>query len=206
VDSELGEIPEGWKISDLGDEFNLTMGQSPPGTTYNEDRKGIPFYQGRADFGFRYPSKRIYCTSPKRFANSGDTLVSVRAPVGDVNMAFERCCIGRGSAAIRHKSGSRSYTYYLMKSIPDIFNNYEAGGTVFGCINKNDFERIDFVNPTPQIISLFENMIFHFDQMVENNSIQIESFAALRDALLPKLLSGEIRVKEAEKIVNINQC
>ena len=102
---ELGWIPEGWEVSSVGKEFDVTMGQSPPGTTYNADGEGIAFFQGRADYGFRYPSNRIYCTAPKRFANKGDTLVSVRAPVGDVNMAHIDCCIGRGVSAARHKSG-----------------------------------------------------------------------------------------------------
>lgn len=112
-----GEEVEGWKIGKLVDDFNLTMGQSPPGETYNEDGEGMPFFQGRTDFGFRFPSNRVYCTAPTRFAEEGDTLVSVRAPVGDINMATEKSAIGRGVAAVRHKSGSRSYTYYAMHSL-----------------------------------------------------------------------------------------
>src|SRR5690606_23834801 len=98
VDSELGEIPEGWRCSTIGEEFDVTMGQSPPGRTYNETGEGLPFYQGRADFEFRFPKRRVYCTAPTRFAKKGDTLVSVRAPVGDINMASEDCAIGRGVA------------------------------------------------------------------------------------------------------------
>ena len=98
------------------------MGQSPPGNTYNEVGEGVPFYQGRTDFKFRFPTRRIYCTAPTRFANEGDTLVSVRAPVGDVNMAAERCAVGRGVAAIRHKSGSRSFTYYAMGFLKEDFD------------------------------------------------------------------------------------
>jgi len=87
-ESEMGEIPKGWIPSNIGSEFNLTMGQSPPGKTYNETGIGIPFFQGRRDFGFRYPSKRVYCTAPQRLAEHGDTLVSVRAPVGAINLAM----------------------------------------------------------------------------------------------------------------------
>ncbi|MFM2303656.1 MAG: hypothetical protein RLZZ135_1066 [Cyanobacteriota bacterium] len=111
-ESELGVIPRGWRIGKIGQEFDITMGQSPPGSTYNEEKNGISFYQGTRDFGFRYPTERIYCSAPTRLASLGDTLVSVRAPVGDINMANQQCCIGRGVAAIRHKQGSRSYTYY----------------------------------------------------------------------------------------------
>ena len=102
--SSLGPIPKGWTVGTVGEGFNLTMGQSPPGETYNENANGLPFYQGRTDFGFRFPIRRIYCSAPTRHAIAGDTLVSVRAPVGDINMANEACCIGRGVAAVRHKT------------------------------------------------------------------------------------------------------
>ena len=96
VDSELGEIPAGWKVRHLKDCFEIIMGQSPPGHTYNDTGSGLPFFQGRSDFGFRYPINRKFCTAPNRIAEPEDTLVSVRAPVGDINVAWERCCIGRG--------------------------------------------------------------------------------------------------------------
>ena len=198
-DSELGEIPKGWGISTIGEEFNLTMGQSPPGETYNEIGEGIPFFQGRADFRFRYPNHRVFCTAPTRFADPGDTLVSVRAPVGDFNMALERCSVGRGVAAIRHKSGSRSYTYYAMRSLVDVFGDFEAEGTVFGCINKDDFHRIKFIAPPPQLVLDFEKAAFPIDQTIEDHIMQCRTLAALRDKLLPKLISGELWVKDAER-------
>ncbi len=152
VDSELGEIPEGWKVGRVDDEFDLTMGQSPPGETYNETGEGMPFYQGRADFGARFPKRRVYCTAPTRLAKKNDTLVSVRAPVGDINMAGEDCAIGRGAAATRHKSGSRSYTYQFMLGLERIFARFEAEGTVFGSISKKDFHAIPCVaSPTPVV-------------------------------------------------------
>src|SRR5919197_4168143 len=104
----------------------------PPGDTYNEIGEGVPFYQGRADFSFRFPIRRVYRTAATRFAKAGDTLISVRAPVGDINMASEHCAIGRGVAAARHKTGSRSYSYQFMQSLKDVFARFEAEGTVFG--------------------------------------------------------------------------
>ncbi len=77
VDSELGEIPHGWTVGSVDDEFVLTMGQSPPGKTYNELGEGMPFYQGRADFGTRFPARRVYCTAPIRMAEAGDALISL---------------------------------------------------------------------------------------------------------------------------------
>jgi len=200
-DLELGEIPKGWGISTVGEEFILTMGQSPPGETYNDIGEGIPFFQGRADFGFRYPSHRVFCTAPTRFADPGDTLVSVRAPVGDINMALERCSVGRGVAAIRHKSSSRSYTYHAMLSLVDVFGDFEAEGTVFGCINKDDFHRIKSIAPPPHLVLDFEKAAFPIDQTIENNIVQSRILAALRDALLPKLIFGEIRTKDVKKFM-----
>jgi len=200
-ESEIGEVPRGWEMTTIGTEYNLTMGQSPPGSTYNENRDGLPFFQGRRDFGFRFPTNRIYCTAPKRFAEPGDTLVSVRAPVGDINMAMERCCIGRGVGSIRHKSGNRSYTYYAMHTLSDILSSYEAEGTVFGAINKNQFETIKFLSPTADLINTFEEIISPIDDRIKLNTNQIVTLSYLRDNLLPKLISGELRVPDAEAII-----
>ncbi|RKU22471.1 restriction endonuclease subunit S [Candidatus Poribacteria bacterium] len=200
-DSRLGEVPEGWKVATIDEDFNLVMGQSPPGSTYNEDEEGMLFYQGRRDFGFRYPTQRVYCTAPKRFAGKGDTLVSVRAPVGDINMASEKCSIGRGVAAIRHKTRSRSYTYYTMQSLQEVFSRYEAEGTVFGSINKTDFQTLPCLRPPDEIVEVFERLVFPLDQTIENNENESRTLAHTRDTLLPKLLSGEIRVNEANEIL-----
>ena len=200
-DFSLGKIPKGWRVSTIDENFNLTMGQSPPGSTYNEDSNGMPFYQGRKDFGFRYPTRRVYCTAPKRFAEKGDTLVSVRAPVGDVNMVAEECSIGRGVAAIRHNTGSRSYTYYTMQSLKEIFSRYEAEGTVFGSINKTDFQTLSQLKPSNEIIQAFERLAYPLDQSIENNENESRTLAQTRDTLLPKLLSGEICVDDAAEIL-----
>lgn len=198
VPSELGEIPEGWEVGRLDAEFELTMGQSPPGETYNEAGEGLPFYQGRADFGFRFPARRVYCTAPTRLAKKGDTLVSVRAPVGDINMAEEDCAIGRGVAAVRHKTGSRSYTFYFMHTLDKVFASFEAEGTVFGSIRKKDFGAISCVVPPRDLVVEFERMASPFDSRIEANERESRTLAALRNALLPKLISGKIRVKDAE--------
>jgi len=199
-DSDLGEIPRGWNIGNLGDQFDITMGQSPPGDTYNEIGNGLPFFQGRRDFGFRYPLNRVYCTEPKRYAKKDDTLVSVRAPVGDINLAKEDCCIGRGIAAVCHKSNSCSYTYEAMYTLKSHFGNFENEGTVFGSINKNDFHGLQFITPEEKIISAFDGLSEPTYSQIENLSDESQTLITLRNSLLPKLLSGEIRVKDAEKL------
>ncbi len=192
-DSELGEMPKGWNIGTVAEEYGLTMGQSPPGSTYNEEGEGIQFFQGRTDFGFRYPKPRVYCAAPTRLAEPYDTLVSVRAPVGDVNMARTQCCVGRGLAALRHKSGSRSYTFYSMKALHGDFSLFESEGTVFGCINKQGFSSLKIIIPPDDLVAKFESIAFPLDQAIENNDEQSSTLTQIRDALLPKLLSGEIR-------------
>ncbi|RMD61201.1 restriction endonuclease subunit S [Candidatus Parcubacteria bacterium] len=177
------------------------MGQSPPGSTYNEMGEGMPFYQGRADFQFRFPARRVYCTAPKRLAKRHDTLVSVRAPVGDVNMASEDCSIGRGVAAVRHKSGVRSFTYYSMKAIKEIFAKFEAEGTVFGSISKKDFHKLAHIAPHYEVIIKFEHICLPMDDVIERNEEESRTLAALRDALLPKLIRGQIRIADAERFL-----
>ena len=201
ADSELGKIPKGWQFSIVGKHFKLTMGQSPPGSTYNESGDGLPFFQGRTDFGFRFPSRRIFCTAPTRLAEVGDTLVSVRAPVGDVNIAIEPCAIGRGVAAVRHLSSSRSFTYHAMHNLGEHFGKFEGEGTVFGSINKADFERLPFIAPPQAVLDRFERIASPIDDRVESNEDESRTVAALRDALLPKLISGELRAKDAEQFV-----
>jgi type I restriction enzyme S subunit len=200
-DSELGEIPKGWMLGSVDDEFALTMGQSPPSDTYNLAGVGLPFYQGSTDFGPRFPTRRVYCTAPTRFAKAGDTLVSVRAPVGDINMASEDCAVGRGVAAVRHNTASRSYTYWFMKSIGEVFARFEAEGTVFGSIGKKDFHAIPCIMPPRELVRAYEMRVSPLDDRVEVNERENRTLAALRDSLLPKLISGELRVKDAERLV-----
>jgi type I restriction enzyme S subunit len=199
VDSEFGKIPEGWEVGCVDDEFDLTMGQSPPGETYNETGEGLPFYQGRADFGSRFPTRRVYCTAPTRLARAGDTLISVRAPVGDINMATENCAIGRGVAAARHRSGSRSYTYQFMVGLEEVFGRFEAEGTVFGSIGKKDFHAISCARPPRAVIAEFEAMLAPSDSRIDVTERESRTLAGLRDSLLPKLISGELRVNQVQE-------
>ena len=184
-----------WKEGKLGNEFDFTMGQSPSGDSFNEDGIGIPMYQGNADFGFRFPTRRVYTTAPTRFAEENDTLISVRAPVGAQNMASERCCIGRGVAAFRHKDKSLySYTYYKLKSLLEDIRQFNDNGTVFGSISKSDFENIDIVIPNRDSIVAFQQQVMPIDEKIRTNQKQLLALSAQRDTLLPHLMSGEVNV------------
>lgn len=193
-ESELGLVPKGWAISTVGQSFILTMGQSPPGDTYNETGDGLPFYQGRTDFGFRFPSQRVFCTAPTRLAEVGDTLVSVRAPVGDVNVALEPCALGRGVASVRSLDGHASFTFYSIRSLKSHFELHDGEGTVFGSINKKDFESLPVVITNAAVLDAFENIVSTLDNSIRNNEGKVRTLVDLRDALLPRLISGQLRL------------
>ena len=196
VDSELGMIPEGWKVGTLADIAEITMGQSPAGNSLNENREGMIFYQGSSDFGFRFPSIRVFTTEPKRLAVANSVLFSVRAPVGDINVAKEECCIGRGVASIKSKYGHDSYLFYTMKSLHKLFDSFDGEGTVFGSINKKTLSAIQILLPSDGIVEQFNNVASSFDDRIRSLSDENSHLSLLRDTLLPRLMSGEMEVPE----------
>lgn len=190
------EAQDDWVHGTLKDEFAFTMGQSPKGSSFNEEQIGTPMFQGNADFGFRFPKERVYTTEPTRFAQKLDTLISVRAPVGAQNMARSKCCIGRGVAAFRHINNPDwyTYTYFKLRCLMDEIKKFNDEGTVFGSISKSDFEKIEVIIPPASIIHNYEIMVKPLNDRVITNCFQIEKLEKLRDTLLPKLMSGEVRV------------
>lgn len=198
VDSELGMIPEGWKVGTLSDIANVIMGQSPKGTSYNERGDGIVFYQGRADFGNRYPSVRLFTTEPTRYAEPFSVLLSVRAPVGDINIAVEKCCIGRGLASIYSKTGHQSFVLYTMFSLKKELDKFNSEGTVFGSINRSSIESLKIVIPPIGFMDKFEHLVSKIDNMLLKLFQETTHLAQLRDTLLPKLMSGELKLSEIE--------
>jgi type I restriction enzyme S subunit len=193
------EIPEGWKNGELKDIANITMGQSPPGESYNEEGKGIIFYQGCTDFGNRFPSIRKYTTSPTRFAKQGDILLSVRAPVGTLNIAKENCCIGRGLASLNSKDNCLAYLFGVMVNLKQIFDRRNSAGTTFGSITKDDLFSLKVVKPTSPTLKQFNKILFPVFE--KQNTIELENIklTALRDWLLPMLMNGQVTVREAEE-------
>ena len=141
------KFDEGWKIVHLDEEAEIIMGQSPPSSTYNTNSEGLPFFQGKKEFGEKHPKVAKYCSDSKKIAEVNDTLLSVRAPVGPVNMAKERCCIGRGLAAIRSKGKLDSeYIYYFMKG--NEYNiSYSGRGSTFDAISGKHIKKIKIPLP-----------------------------------------------------------
>ena len=188
------KIPQGWSNGILSDVANITMGQSPDGSSYNEDGEGIIFYQGSTDFGLRFPDIRQYTTSPSRYANKGDILMSVRAPVGALNIANNDCCIGRGLSALSSKIGSMTHLYYLMNDFRLKFEGMNSAGTTFGSITKNELFSLPVIIPTKSVISEFEQVCepIFYKQMIIGE--EINALTKQRDELLPLLMNGQASV------------
>lgn len=187
-----------WAEGTLSDIADITMGQSPRGSSYNEDGTGTIFFQGRAEFGFRFPSVRLYTTEPKRMARSNDALMSVRAPVGDLNVAHMDCCIGRGLAAIHSKSHHQSFVLYTMFSLKKQLDVFNGEGTVFGSINRNSLNDMPILIPSDDILDEFERIVAPMDLTIRNNYDENCRLQDIRDTLLPRLMSGELDVSDID--------
>ena len=187
-----------WTEGTLSDIADITMGQSPSSSSYNEDRNGIIFFQGRAEFGFRFPTVRLYTTEPKRMACANDTLMSVRAPVGDLNVAHTDCCIGRGLAAIHSKDNHQAFVLYTMFSLKKQLDVFNGEGTVFGSINRISLNEMPLLIPSSEKLDEFEALVSPIDATIRNNYDEICYLKQLRDSLLPKLMSGELDVSNID--------
>lgn len=189
------EIPEGWGVEKLEKIANITMGQSPKGTSYNEVGEGMLFFQGSTDFGWRFPVARQYTTEPSRIAEEDDILLSVRAPVGTLNIADTRCCIGRGLAAINSKVGANSYIFNVMQDFKKLFDMINSVGTTFGSITKDDLYSLQLVYPPTELLMEFDQLVKSFDREIKNRSRQNQELNQLRDWLLPMLMNGQVKVE-----------
>ena len=190
------EIPDGWKVKPLSDVFSITMGSSPSGASLNENGEGIEFYQGSTDFGDLYPTKRVYTTAPVRFAKAQDMLLSVRAPVGDMNIAMNDCCIGRGLAAIHHTC--TLYAWCSMFSLRPYFDIYNGNGTTFGALTSDDLKGKLTVCPKESVLNSFTEKVNPISQELRLLSKETQQLTSLRNFLLPMLMNGQVKVKKGE--------
>lgn len=187
-----------WAEGVLSDVADITMGQSPKGDTYNAEGIGTVFFQGRGEFGFRFPTRRLFTTDPKRMAQSNDVLMSVRAPVGDLNVAYEPCCIGRGLGAIRSKDNHQSFVLYTVFSLREKLDMFNGEGTVFGSINRNALNSMPIIIPPMDKLDRFEEIVAPMDAAIRNNFEEICRLEAIRDSLLPRLMSGELDISDLD--------
>ncbi|PWD99598.1 restriction endonuclease subunit S [Marinilabilia rubra] len=198
-------MKEDWVEVKLGEICNVKMGQSPPSETYNTDKNGLPFFQGKAEFTEIHPIAKKWCTSPKKVANKDDILISVRAPVGATNIADQKCAIGRGLAAITYKY-SNSYVWHYLKSIEKKLDN-QGTGTTFKAISGTVLKSQIFpLPPLPiqrAIITKIENLFASLDKGIEDLTKAREQLKVYRQAVLKKAFEGEFTKEWREKQTNL---
>ena len=165
----------------------ITMGQSPESSSYNENGDGLPFYQGNADFGELYPEERVWCNAPKKIAEPMDILISVRAPIGALNYAKDKCCIGRGLAAITvEDEAERNYIYHLLKARNADLNKQGTGST-FKAIGRSTLEELkvpqitqaekqrcmNLMDFTESVIRKRKQQLADFDQLIKARFVEM---------------------------------
>ena len=167
----MNKLPANWKEVKLGDIIDIIMGQSPKSQFYNKDKEGMPFLQGSSTFGHLYPSFEVYSNDIKKIAVNGSVLMSVRAPVGDLNMANTDICIGRGLCSINGKNKSLNrYIFYLLNYYKAKIVNIQTG-TVFGAISKDNI--LNFKVSIPQSEDeqkRIASILSSFDDKIELNN------------------------------------
>jgi type I restriction enzyme S subunit len=188
------EIPEGWQAKQLSEIANITMGQSPDGESYNEDAQGTIFFQGSTDFGWLFPTIRKYTTAPARMAKKGDILLSVRAPVGDMNIANNNCCIGRGLSALNSKADFDGFLFYVMKYFKQVFDRRNTEGTTFGSITKDDLFSLMLAYPDEALLKRYDDIVSNYNKIIFKRSLENQTLIELRDYLLPMLMNGQVTV------------
>jgi len=186
-------VPEGWERKRLREIAEIIMGQSPKSKYYNEEGVGLPFHQGVTNFGFRFPTHKTYCTVKVRIAEPGDILLSVRAPVGRINITLDKIVIGRGLSAIRSRCGQQNFLFYSLKN--HFFKeNIMGRGAIFAAITKKDLHDVEILQPPDTLIEMFQEQVVPIDHQIANLYRMIEHLVKARDLLLPRLMNGEIAV------------
>ena len=189
----IDSLPEGWERRTLVQLATVVMGQSPKSHFYNEIGDGLPFHQGVSDYGFRFVSHRVFSSAVTKTANAGDILISVRAPVGRINIAPDKLVLGRGLAAIRSRTGHQSFLFYALK---DHFHaeNLVGTGTIYAATNKKELEGQVLLKPSVTILQEYENQAQAIDQQIVCLTKQNENLTQARDLLLPRLMNGGLMV------------
>jgi len=191
---ELGkEIPKGWEVKKIGEVAEIIMGQSPPSKFYNEDGIGIPFIQGKGQLGKYTPQTTIFCSCDGKLARIYDILLTVRAPVGELNLADKEYIIGRGIASIRSNYWPFLFLYFNFNR--ELLKSLEKG-TTYDAIVKEDIENFLAVIPPPHILQTFHSLVEPLFLKIILNQKQIMTLRKIRDTLLPLLVFGKLRIAE----------
>ena len=200
-------MKSGWVTKKLGEVCEIIMGASPDSKTYNIMRDGLPFYQGKTEFGAEYPTPVKWCSEPVKIAQSGDVLLSVRAPIGPVNFANEKCCIGRGLSALRFEGEQRYLYYFLQASETEL--DARGTGTTFKCISGQSLRSVPIPIPPlaeqKRIVAKIDAAFEKIDKLKANAEKNLanakELFqSALDEAMRPKDGWVEKRLGEVAEI------
>lgn len=186
-------LPGYWHRVRLGDTASIVMGQSPKSEFFNARKEGLPFHQGVGSFGDRFVIDDTYSSALTRIGEAGSILFSVRAPVGRLNLTRNKVIIGRGIAAVNSKYGHQSLLFYMLKDRffeDDLIGN----GSIFGSINKDELHDLTFIYPSAEIADAFNSQAKAYDEMISILHLKIQDCQLARDALLPKLMNGELEV------------
>lgn len=195
VDSELGEIPSGWKIIELKEVTEIIMGQSPKSDTYNTQNEGLPLLNGATDFKNRNIKPTKYTTDPKKIGQFGDFVFGVRATVGLVTELDRDYAIGRGAGIARINSTHKEWLYEILVKAFQYFEN-SSSGSVYINVSSNDLKNSKVIYPSKKILDAYHKNLVNNFELVKSMKMQIKHLTQLRDTLLPKLMAGEIEIPD----------
>lgn len=192
----MNNLPKNWCECKLEDCVEIILGQSPKSETYNDKEEGIPFFQGKADFGTIYPNVRFYCNKPSKIAKNGDILLSIRAPVGAVNISNLNCCIGRGLAALRGKGNiQNNFVYFLIKAY-EIILHQQSTGTTFDAITGNALKNINIILPPikeqGRIVEKIEELFSDIDNGIKDLKTTQTQIKQYRQSVLKSAFEGKL--------------
>lgn len=194
-----------WKLVRLGDCANVTLGQSPDSTTYNTENDGLPFYQGNADFGILYPQVRYYCNKPGKLAYPNNILMSVRAPVGALNIANNDCCIGRGLCAISEIDNLSfyKYLYYVLLYNQSIIQSLGVGST-FKAISGKIVSDISIPLPSLSRQKEIAGILDKASELIEKRKEQLRELDALSESVFQDMFGDPVTNEKGWEISSIN--
>ncbi|MCF4141315.1 MULTISPECIES: restriction endonuclease subunit S [Dethiosulfovibrio] len=194
-DTEIGRIPAEWEVCTLTNIASVIMGQSPASESYNDKQKGLPFYQGNADFGEKYPTTRVWCSSPSKIVPEGSILISVRAPVGAINISDTISCIGRGLAGIKIESDiTQSYIYFYLQQHRSRLAKVSQGST-FLAIGSTELKEFLLALPTYSEQRDIADILTAIDDRIGEYRAKLEALTRLKSGLMQQLLTGKTRVR-----------
>jgi len=190
------ELPENWNVAKLEEISAVILGQSPSSISYNVNGEGLPFFQGKAEFGAIYPKTVKWCTEPKKISLENDILISVRAPVGPTNLSPEECCIGRGLAALRPNEGvAYKYLLYYLRCIESNIESLGTGTTfkaISGAVLKSLPVSVAPVNEQKLIVAEIEKQFSRLDEAVGNLKRVKANLKRYKASVLKSAVEGKL--------------